>query len=168
MSNSICHVPWSISGQCARSLGEKTGPNPTDQRKAGFWHQLITDAFGEPLAATLTGANAHYLTQQPPLVVAIAQVGGRAVCPAPIRCESSLTAPLTRALQQASAERCVKSWRWLAWRRLSHLTGLGALRWVVERTIAWLHQFLRLRLRYKKRADIDAMVLAMSCCLICF
>jgi transposase len=127
---------------------------------------LITDAFGEPLAATLTGANAHYLTQQPPLVVAIAQVGGRAVRPAPIRCEGSLTAPLTRPLQQASAERCVKSW--LARRRLSHLIGLVALRWVVERTIAWLHQLLRLRLRYEKRADIDEVVPAMSCCLICF
>jgi hypothetical protein len=42
------------------------------------------------------------------------------------------------------------------------------LRWVVERSIAWLHQLLRWRLRYEKRADIDEVVLAMSCCLTCF
>ncbi len=28
------------------------------------------------------------------------------------------------------------------------------MRWVVERTFAWLNQFRRLRVRYEKRADI--------------
>jgi len=35
-----------------------------------------------------------------------------------------------------------------------HGSGLGRLRWVVERTFAWLNQFRRLRVRYEKRADI--------------
>ncbi len=37
--------------------GGKTGPNPTDRRKPGSKHHLITYALGIPLAAILTGAN---------------------------------------------------------------------------------------------------------------
>ena len=36
----------------------------------------------------------------------------------------------------------------------SHGSGLGKQRWVVERTISWLHQHRRLRIRYERRADI--------------
>jgi transposase len=43
--------------------GGKTGPNPTDRRKPGSKHHLITDAQGIPLAAILTGANRHDVTQ---------------------------------------------------------------------------------------------------------
>src|SRR5262249_43579757 len=37
--------------------GKKTGPNPTDRRKAGSKHHVLTDADGIPLVATLTAAN---------------------------------------------------------------------------------------------------------------
>lgn len=46
--------------------------------------------------------------------------------------------------------------------------GLGQLRWVVERTIAWLHQFRRLRVRYERRADIHQAFLSIGCIIICF
>lgn len=45
--------------------------------------------------------------------------------------------------------------------------GLGTLRWVVERTIAWLHQFRRLRVRYERRADIHQAFLNIACAIIC-
>jgi transposase len=32
-----------------------------------------------------------------------------------------------------------------------HGSGLGTHRWVVERTLSWLHQYRRLRVRYKRR-----------------
>ncbi|MGA5120957.1 transposase [Streptomyces pseudogriseolus] len=32
-----------------------------------------------------------------------------------------------------------------------HGTGLGTFRWVVERTISWLHGFCRLRIRRERR-----------------
>ncbi len=35
-----------------------------------------------------------------------------------------------------------------------HGTGLGTFRWVVERTISWLHGFRRLRIRWERRDDI--------------
>jgi transposase len=49
-----------------------------------------------------------------------------------------------------------------------HGSGLGHERWVVERTISWLHQYRRLRVRYERRADIHEAFLALGCCLICF
>lgn len=55
----------------------------------------------------------------------------------------------------------------IARRREAHGSGLGATRWVVERTIAWLHQFRRLRIRYEKRSDIHEAFLAIGCSLIC-
>ena len=42
----------------------------------------------------------------------------------------------------------------LARRGQAHGSGLGIYRWVVERTLAWLHQFRRLRVRWERRAEI--------------
>lgn len=165
-SNSICRVPWSIRRRYALSLGKKTGPNPTDRRKAGAKHHLITDAHGIPLAAILTGANAHDVTQLLPLVDAIPPIGGQRGAPR-YRPERLLgdRAYESRAHRQALTERGIKSG--IAWRRLPHGTGLGRLRWVIERTIAWLHQFRRLRVRYEKLTDIHQAFLSIGCCLIC-
>lgn len=40
-------------------------------------------------------------------------------------------------------------------------------RWVVERTISWLHQSRRLRVRYERRADIHEAFMTIGCILIC-
>ncbi|AEY85660.1 putative transposase [Streptomyces hygroscopicus subsp. jinggangensis 5008] len=37
---------------------------------------------------------------------------------------------------------------------VAHGSGLGKVRWVVERASAWLHQFERLRIRYERCADL--------------
>ena len=55
----------------------------------------------------------------------------------------------------------------LAQRLTEHGSGLGIYRWVVERTLAWLHQFRRLRVRYERRADIHEAFLSLGCSLIC-
>jgi transposase len=36
-----------------------------------------------------------------------------------------------------------------------HGSGLGKLRWPVERGFAWLHAFKRLRTRYERRAELN-------------
>src|SRR5215472_6091399 len=36
-------------------------------------------------------------------------------------------------------------------RRTSHASGLGVFRWVVERTLSWLHRFRRLAVRYERQ-----------------
>jgi transposase len=56
----------------------------------------------------------------------------------------------------------------IARRNSEHGSGLGRVRWVVERTFAWLHHFKRLLVRYDRRADIHRAFLALGCCLVCF
>jgi transposase len=55
----------------------------------------------------------------------------------------------------------------IAKRNTPHGSGLGGSRWVVERTLAWLHQYRRLRIRYERRADIHQAFLDLACSLIC-
>jgi transposase len=55
----------------------------------------------------------------------------------------------------------------IARRNTDHGSGLGVFRWVVERTISWLHQFRRLRIRYERRADIHLAFLTLGCIVIC-
>jgi transposase len=61
--------------------GEKTGPNPTDRRKLGSKHHVLTDANGIPLATTLTGANRHDVTQLLPLLDKVPRVKGKRGAP---------------------------------------------------------------------------------------
>jgi transposase len=46
-------------------------------------------------------------------------------------------------------------------------SSLWAKRWVVERTIAWLHRYRRPRIRYERSGDIHEAFLAFGCSLIC-
>jgi transposase len=55
----------------------------------------------------------------------------------------------------------------IAWPKSDHGSGLGRERWVVERSLSWLHQYRRLRIRYERRADIHEAFLAIGCSLIC-
>ena len=56
----------------------------------------------------------------------------------------------------------------IARRQTEHGSGLGRVRWVVERTFAWLHHYKRLLVRYDRRHDIHEAFLALACCLVCF
>lgn len=51
------------SSSVSRIGGAKTGPNPTDRRKKGTKHHIITEAQGIPLAVHVTEANRHDVTQ---------------------------------------------------------------------------------------------------------
>jgi len=42
---------------------------------------------------------------------------------------------------------------------------LGKWRWVVERTLGWLHRFHRLRIHYESHADIPQALLSLACIL---
>jgi hypothetical protein len=49
-----------------------------------------------------------------------------------------------------------------------HGSGLGVVRWVVERTIAWYHGMKRLRIRWERRDDIHEAFLALATCIITY
>ena len=53
-------------------------------------------------------------------------------------------------------------------RGVAHGSGLGVYRWVVEQTIALLHWFRRLRIRWEIRDDIHEAFLTLACSIICY
>lgn len=137
-----------------------------DRRKAGSKHHLITDGGGIPLACLLTAANCNDVTQLLPLLEAIPPVGGRRGRRRR-RPDSVLG---DRGYDSKAHRRELRARRIrprLAKRKTAHGSGLGKERWVVERTISWLHQHRRLRVRYERRPDIHEAFLSIACSLIC-
>jgi transposase len=55
----------------------------------------------------------------------------------------------------------------IARRETEHGSGLGTRRWVVERTIGWLHFFRRLRLRWERLPELHLAFLHLGCAVIC-
>jgi Transposase DDE domain len=56
----------------------------------------------------------------------------------------------------------------IARRATEHGSGLGVHRWVVEQSIALLHWFRRLRIRWEIRDDIHEAFLSLACAIICW
>jgi transposase len=118
------------------------------------------------LVVTLTGANDHDVTQLLPLIDAIPPLQGKRGRP----CFRPARAQADRAYHSGPHEAALKMRNIqpvIAHRGTEHGSGLGKTRWVVERTISWLHQFKRLRVRCERRADIHEAFLALGCILIC-
>jgi len=128
---------------------------------------VICEAQGIPLAAHLTAANVNDVTQLKLLVESIPPVPGRRGRPRrrPKQVQGDRgydSQPLRRWLRRLGIKPL------LAKRGTEHGSGLGKHRWVVERTLSWLHQFRRLRVRYERRADIHQAFLSLACSLICW
>lgn len=147
--------------------GRKTGPNSTDRARPGSTHHIATDANRTPIAAILTGANRNDVTQLVPLIEAIVPIGGvrgRPLSrPARIYADRGYDHDKYRRIL---IERNIPTS--VARRGHPHGSGLGKVRWVVERTHAWLHNFRRLRIRFERHADIHEVFLKLDCCLICW
>ena len=56
----------------------------------------------------------------------------------------------------------------IARRSTEHGSGLGTYRWVVEQTVALLHGFRRLGIRWKIRDDIHEAFLSLACAITCW
>jgi transposase len=147
--------------------GDKTGPSPVDRGRLGSKHHLITDANGLPLACVLTAANVNDITQLLRLVDAIPPVRGRPGRPrrrpdAVVGDRGYDSDPHRRALWQRGVR------PELARRGGLHAPTLGQHRWRVERSLSWLHQFRRLRIRWEFRSDMHEAFLRLACCMICW
>jgi transposase len=128
---------------------------------------VIVDASGIPLAAILTAANVNDGTQLLPLVDSIPPVGGVPGAPrfrpdavqgdAGYRSKANRVCLWIRGIEPIISER-----------PRVHGSGLGVTRWVVERTLSWLHQFRRLRVRFDRTAAIHQAFLILGCALICW
>ncbi|MEV8311152.1 IS5 family transposase [Streptomyces flavidovirens] len=145
--------------------GPKSGPGPVDRARPGSKHHVLVDGQGIPLAVSLTGGNRNDVTQLLPLLAKVPSVPG--LVGRPRRRPDTLLGD--RGYDHDKYRRLV--WAQgikpvIARRGVPHGSGLGVHRWVVERTIAWLHGFRRLRIRWERRDDIHEAFLGLATCLI--
>ncbi|MBW8837050.1 MAG: IS5 family transposase [Burkholderia sp.] len=165
-------IDWSrviVDSSSIRAVGsgQKTGPNPTDRARPGSKHHLVTEAQGIPLGLILTGANRHDVTQLLPLIDAIPPIRGKRgrplSKPAIVQGDRGYDHDKYRRPLHAAGIPTQ-----IARRGEPHGSGLGKTRWVVERTIAWLHNFRRLRVRFERLALIHEAFMKIATCLICW
>src|SRR5262249_951604 len=131
--------------------GSQTGPSPVDRRKPGSKMHVISDAQGVPLASRLTAGNVNEVTELIPLVDAVPAIAGRVGRPR--RRPKKVQAD--RAYQSAEKEKELRRRKIqpvIAHRKTAHGSHLGKFRWFIERTLSWLKQFRRLRIRYERTA----------------
>lgn len=127
---------------------------------------MLTDAAGVPIVAKTTAANRHDVTELLNLVNGVPAIQGKRGAPRyrfdELYADRAYDSePDRQALREVGIEPKIPK------RRTRHGSGLGRYRWVVERTISWLHQFRRLRVRYERRLDIHEAFLTIGCILIC-
>jgi transposase len=119
-----------------------------------------------PLALSLSGGNHNDVLELVPLVDAIPPVRGKRGRPRrrPRRLLGDGAYHSRRHRGELRARGIAAA---IPRPKQAHGSGLGRQRWVVERTIAWLHQYRRLRIRYERRDDIHEAFLEIGCSLIC-
>jgi transposase len=164
-------IDWSralIDSSLVRAAygGEATGPSPVDRSKPGTKHHVITDAHGLPLASSVTAANVNDITRLGPLYNAIPPVAGQVGHPKkkPDALQGDLaddSEPHRQGLRDLGVEPVLPE------KGIDDQSGWGEARWPVERTLAWLHQNRRRRVRSERRPDIHQALLTLACIKIC-
>jgi transposase len=147
--------------------GEQTGPSPVDRRNSGTKHTLLVSDTGVPLAIRTAGANARDHTQIIPLGIEFPRVGGK-----PGRPKGAPDVLYADRGYDSEATRWILRWVGIepriAKRKTSHGSGLGRVRWVVERTISWIKGLRRMRVRYDRRGIIRDAWTTLAACAVCF
>ena len=126
----------------------------------------MTDAQGIPLAVAVTGSNVPDINELVPVVDAIPNVSGKVGHPR----KRPEVLYGDRAYDSEPHREQMKRRGILprfARRNTEHGSGLGVYRWVVERTISWLHGFRKLRLRTDRAASTHEALVALATSLIC-
>ena len=146
--------------------GGATGPSPVDRAKPGSKHHVITEANGIPLASSVTAANVNDVTEFAPLFNKIPPVAGKVGHPRrkPDAMQGDLaydSEPHRQGLRQIGVEPVLPE------KGIDDQSGLGETRWPVERTLSWVHQNRRLRIRYERRPEIHQAFLTLAMIKIC-
>jgi len=129
----------------------------------GSKHHVICAGNGIPLALTVTAANRNDITQLLELVDRIAPVGPHGK----FRPKVLLADRAYDSCRHRAELRKRGITPKIAKRKTAHGSGLGVERWVIERTLSWLHNHRRLARRYDRRADIHEAFMTIGCALIC-
>ncbi|ARL58192.1 IS5 family transposase [Burkholderia pseudomallei] len=120
-----------------------------------------------PLAVILAAANCNDITQLDALVEAIPPIRGKRG--RPLRKPKIVQGDRgysSEPHRQRLRERGITPL--LAKIGSPHGSGLGKTRWFIERSLAWLHAFRRLKIRYERYAHVHEAFLSLACCLICW
>jgi transposase len=128
---------------------------------------VIGEGGGIPTAVSLTGGNRNDITQLLPLVEAIPPVRGRRGRPRsrPDELYADRAYDSDKHRKELRDKNITPR---IARRGEEHGSGLGTRRWVIEQTIALLHWFRRLRIRWEVRDDIHEAFLSIACSIICW
>ena len=147
--------------------GELTGKSPVDRGKRGTKHTLLVDRHGVPLEIHTAPANASDHKQIIPVVLDFPKVKGK-----PGRPKEMPDELYADRGYDSDATRWLLAWLGIephiARRKAPHGSGLGKVRWVVERTISWLKGLRRMRVRYDRLAVVQEAWNTLAACAICF
>jgi len=147
--------------------GDATGPNPTDRSKSGTKHTLMVDGNGIPLALRTSGANTSDQKEILPIITEFPKVKGKQGRPKELPDEAYADRGY-----DSEATRLLLRWLGIepkiAKRRAEHGSGLGTVRWVVERTNAWLKGLRRMRVRWDRLIDVQEAWNTLAMSVICF
>jgi transposase len=118
------------------------------------------------LVVQLAAANRHDVNTLLPLVIDIPAVAGK-----PGRPKQKPDALV--ADKAFDCEPLRELLRWLGInpyipKRGDDEHGLGKVRWFIERTISWLHQFRRLRIRWDRTPAVHQAFLSLAATVICY
>jgi transposase len=146
-------VDWQQAGvwERVRALARRASLPPV--RSSGKGGRGFQPCASEKGAWTVTGGNRDDVTQLIPLIERVPPVRGRPG--APRRRPDRITAD--RGYGHDKSRRELRKRRIrpeIARRQTEHGSGLGGVRWIVERIFAWLHKLKRLLVRYDRRAEI--------------
>jgi len=151
----------------AFGAGEATGPNPVDRRKPGSKLTLLVDKNGVPLAIRTRPANESEHRQLIQILRQFPRVGGASG--RPLEQPEELYADRG---YDSEAARNILQWLGIepkiAKRGEPHGSGLGKVRWVVERTISWIKGLRRLRVRYDRSLIIEEAWTTLAAAIVCF
>src|SRR6266487_1856369 len=136
--------------------GTATGPNPTDRAKSGTKRHVLIDGNGAPLGLHLSGANRHDMKGLAELLSA------GLIIPRPkpsSRKRQHLC--LDKAYDYDEIDQLVTQLGYVGHikrRGQDDRPGIGEpieppRRWKVERTISWLNNMRKLRIRWEKKAE---------------
>jgi transposase len=119
-----------------------------------------------PLAVSVTGGNRNDVTQRIPLIDAIGPITGKRGRPR--QRPDALYGD--RGYDHDKHRRLLRKrgvTPKIARRGQPHGSVLGKVRWVVERTFAWLHSLRRLRTRYERSGELHTAFLNLGASVIC-
>lgn len=160
---------WRWTGRWARrrSVGKKTGRNPTDRGKSGVKRSLLTDGCGVPLGVVIDGANRndHKLMRQTLDAIPVPRPKPTWECPQHLCLNKGFDYGEPRALAEEFGFTLHLKSRGEEARAKRH-AGAKARRWVVERTHSWLNRFRSILIRWTKRPANYLALLHFACAII--